>query len=774
MAAYLSALAVCATSVAVGAAICCHARAWSWTAPAVGLAAVMLLALAAVRLPGHGATAALAIAVATIASLVVLARRGTAIRPVLAGLPVAGVVLAVCSLPFIANDRIGELGAYILDDLSVHMAQADALRTLGAAANVTSPGYPNGPHALAAALASGLGVGPSAAFTGLLLATPVLTALTALAALDGSRWYLRAPAAALTGIPYLAASYFAQGAFKEPLLGLFLLGFVLTLREAGGAGRLDSRRALSLVLTAAAGVAVFGIAALAWPAAAVLWLGALELLHGWRPDLGRWGLRRLLLPATVIVAAGVVVALIAGARDFFDTGPGRYLTEQEAGGNFFGQISPLQALGVWRDPDFRLSFPDPLLEPGVLLACAVVIFGLVWCWRRREWALLAGALGGISIYAAARPLTLAYFSGKALALVAPMLTLLAVKALVEVASTARLGAGHRLTPGPLAAGAGLAAYVLVAGASTALALRGAHVRPSERGPDLAAFRPVVDREPTLYLGRDNFAAWELRGADLRGFQSYDTPLGLGIDEAPAKQAGDAPSPAVDVDSVDPGLLDFARYVISPRTAYASRPPANFRPIGRTRWHVLWQRHGPTRPRRILAEGEAPGKLLDCMSPRGRRLASTAGVAYVRPQPVVSRADAWRAPDGRRPPGSTGAAQNGDSRVQQLSMPPGIWDISLRYFSDLPLRVRAGSLDAALPAYVADRSTFATVGRVVTPGGPLRVTVEVPGQRRIETLRTVRLGTLAATRVDEGGRLVSLASACGKYVDWFRLGPTTPD
>lgn len=773
MTAYLSALAVCATSMTVGAALCCRTREWSWTAPPVGLAAVILLALATVRLPGHGTTAAVAVALAAIASVVVLARRRVALRPLAAGLPVAAAVFAACSLPFIVNDRIGELGAWINGDLAVHMAQADALRTLGSAAHVTPSGYPNGPHAVVAALASGLGVGPSTAFAGLLLATLVLTALTGLGALDGARWYLRMPAAALTGIPYLAVSYFAQGSFKEPLLALLFLGFVLTLREAHGPDRRDARVALALLLTTAAAIAVFGIAALAWFAAAVLSLGALEMLHGWRPNLGRWEARRLLPAVALLAAAGVGVALIAGARDFFDTGPGRYLTAKQAGGNFLGQLSPLEALGVWRQPDFRFSPESPLLEPGILLACAIVLFGLVWCWRRRESALLAGALAGILVYAVARPFTLAYFTGKALAVVAPLLTLVAVKALVAVASTAHPGAGRRLTAAPVAATAALAAYVVLAGASSTLALRGAHVRPSERGHDLAAFRSVVEGEPTVYLGRDNFAPWELRGAKLRGFQSNDTLLALGIDGVPEKYAGDARPPAADVDSVDPGLLDAARYLVTPRTAYASRPPAAFRPIKRTRWHVLWERRSPPLSREILTEGEAPGKVLDCGSARGRRLAHTRGVAYVRPQPVVGRADAWRSAAGR-PAATPAEVQNGDSRVQQLQLGPGTWDISLRYFSDLPLSVRAGSLESSLPAYVSDPSTFASAGRVITRGGPLQVTVAVPARRRVELLRTARLGTLTATRVDNRGELVPLAGACGKYVDWFRVGALARD
>ena len=765
MTAYLSALAVCATSMIVGAALCCRTGEWSWTAPPVGLAAVILLALAAVRLPGHGTTAAVAVAIAVLASGVVVARRRVALRPVAAGVPVAAAVLAACSLPFIVNDQIGELGVWINADLAVHMAQADVLSTHGSAAHVTPSGYPNGPHAVVAALASGLGVGPSAGFTGLLLATLVLTGLTALAALDGARWYLRMPAAVLTGIPYLTVSYFAQGSFKEPLLALLFLGFVLTLREAHGSRRRDARVTLALLLTTAAAVAVFGIAALAWFAAAVLSLGALELVHGWRPNLGRWHARRLLPAVALLAAAGVAAALIVGARDFFDTGPGRYITAKDAGGNFLGQLSPLEALGVWRQPDFRFSPENPLLEPGILLACAVVLFGLVWCWRRRESALLAGALGGILVYAVARPFTLAYFTGKALAVVAPLLALVAVTALVAVASSAHRGPGRRLTWAPLAATVALAAYVLLAGASSTLALRGAHVRAPERGHDLAAFRSVVEGQPTVYLGRDNFAPWELRGAKLRGFQSNDTLLALGIDGVPEKYAGDARPPAADVDSVDRGLLDAARYLVTPRTAYASRPPDSFRPIERTRWHVLWERRTPPLPREILAEGEAPGKVLDCRTARGRRLAHTPGVAYVRPQPVVGRAEAWR---------PTAEVQNGESRVQQLQLGPGTWDISLRYFSDLPLSVRAGRVESTLPAYVSDTSTFASAGRVVTRGGPLQITVAVPARRRVELLRTAKLGTLTATRVDDRGELVPLARACGKYVDWFRVGAQAPD
>ena len=98
MTVFLSALAIGLASVLLGAGLCCRWR-WTWTAPAVGLAALMLIALVAVRLPGHGATAAGAAALALVLSAVSLARARVNLRPLLAALPVAAVVLAFCALP---------------------------------------------------------------------------------------------------------------------------------------------------------------------------------------------------------------------------------------------------------------------------------------------------------------------------------------------------------------------------------------------------------------------------------------------------------------------------------------------------------------------------------------------------------------------------------------------------------------------------------------------------------------------------------------------------
>ena len=315
----------------------------------------------------------------------------------------------------------------------------------------------------------------------------------------------------LVGLPYLTASYMAMGAFKEPILALCFLGFVLTLRDARAAGRLTYRHAAALVLTTAGGVADFGMAALAWPAGVLIWLGVMEGPRRVR-EARRWALRRprvmWALAGGAAVGAVACLALAAWSSDFFSSGPGQFFTDRGLGGNFRGQISPLEALGMWPTADFRFSAAEHrLYAPGLAVGIAVTVFGALWCWRRRELVLLSGALAGLSIYLVARPITLAYFSGKALAVVAPMLMLVAVRGLYGAEPHDGRRAAARRAAWAIAA----ASFILLAGYSSALALRGAHVRPHDRGPDLSAFRPIIRGERTLYLGRDNFAGWELRG-----------------------------------------------------------------------------------------------------------------------------------------------------------------------------------------------------------------------------------------------------------------------
>jgi hypothetical protein len=243
LATYASVIAVCASSLAIGQAALalCGWRRWSWLAPAVGLALVTALCWATVRLPGDGTISAIAVFLATAASLVFLAGRveeiGGAVRN---AAPVGLGALLAASLPFLVERRFGILGTSFNPDMSQHLLATDRLAH-GTDSQLLIQGYPLGPHAIVVALDKGLGVGLVQGFGGLTLAISVLASLTALGALTDLRRIPRWIAALLVGLPYMVASYLAQGAFKETMQALFVLAFAICLLHrpalGGGGGR---------------------------------------------------------------------------------------------------------------------------------------------------------------------------------------------------------------------------------------------------------------------------------------------------------------------------------------------------------------------------------------------------------------------------------------------------------------------------------------------------------------------------------------------------------
>ena len=231
---YASAVLVCAASLLVGRALLAFAGrdSWSWLEPAVGFGAILTVTGVLARAPGHGTTATVGLVLLVVAAAVAVVRlpyaAGGALRR---GLPVAIVVIAVLSIPFAVSGRWGLLGEGFNNDLGLHLAWAEWLRSgFGPAPDA---GYPLGPHGLAVAAAAVPGIGLAQAFIGEIFAIGVLTALTALGALGDLRTGRRMLAATLVALPYLAASYFAQAAFKEMAEALFVLAVAVALHDLG-------------------------------------------------------------------------------------------------------------------------------------------------------------------------------------------------------------------------------------------------------------------------------------------------------------------------------------------------------------------------------------------------------------------------------------------------------------------------------------------------------------------------------------------------------------
>src|SRR5581483_7688805 len=272
LSALLAGALIVAASLLLGAAVMALARLprHSAAAPATGISALLVICGIAVKLPGHALTAAIATGIALAVCLLAFGRTRVPAGCMRIGAIVVVIGAAlVAAIPFATSGRVGILGQGLVnDDMASHLLFTEWLGShAGPTPDLIKDGYPLGPHAIVAATAKVSGASLVEGFAGLTGAIAVLLALSAYGALRGLRGRLRVPAAVLAASPYLAAAYLAQGAFKEPLLALALLGFALALpavRPAWSARGGVARAAIPLGVIAAGTIYNYSFPGLAW------------------------------------------------------------------------------------------------------------------------------------------------------------------------------------------------------------------------------------------------------------------------------------------------------------------------------------------------------------------------------------------------------------------------------------------------------------------------------------------------------------------------------
>ena len=553
---YVTAIGLIAIATALGAGILAlaGARRLSPVAPVVGLAAASAIAWWAVRLPGHGSTALLALIVIAVLAGAFAAIRLEGVAATLRRIaPTALAALTAVSIPFVVEGHFGVLGTGFNVDMSQHLFAADWLANPeGLSPSLIRSGYPLGPHALAVAANEVTGE-LSIAFTGVTIAVPVIAAVAALAALDRLSALRGLLVAVLTGLAYLVATYLAQGAFKELFEAAFLLGFALWLRDITRARERAAGGLLAFVpgaVIAAGTLYVYSWPGLAWLAATFALWAAAELF---RRTPGAGAVIRRTAPAAL---AGLILILVVAAPELdrigkFGTSVGAVTerTPRPVGGggpngsgggkpgsgpakperpkydndlgNLFGQVDPASVLGIWPSGDFRVNpgdgaVPAPVFWLGALLGAVALALGIVAAWRQAETAILAALAAAAAIWLAARVGSTPYTNAKALQMLAPLVMLVAARGVLDP-----------LAPLPLRGRSPRAVaflgvtFVAAAAASSALALANAPVGPDDYSPGVRKLANRFAGEPTLLLAPADviadqhgaeFYGWELRGA----------------------------------------------------------------------------------------------------------------------------------------------------------------------------------------------------------------------------------------------------------------------
>jgi hypothetical protein len=773
----ISALIVVAVSASIGRAICVFSG-WhpTWLAPAIGFAALLVLGGAVGFLPGDALTAAaIAAALATAALFVPAPRFPRAAR--IEGAAVVAIVLLLSSIPLLASGRAGILGAGNQNDMVQHLTTAHWLDAReGAETVLVRDGYPLGPHGVAAVVSRATGMSLVHAFDGVTLAIPVLTALAALAALGGLPRPHRLVVASMTALCYLAASYLATGAFKETAEALFLLAFVLALRElrrgSMGAGW---RAGVPLGFLAAGTIYTYSYLGLIWLIAATGLFALFELAGAHGSWSGR--VRRALGATATALGALAALALLSAPESgrMLEFSRSSFAHQAIQGtGNLLHAISPVQALGVWLRADFRFNMPAAATVAVGIIAGTAALLALVWWLRKRDFALPAGVLSAAVVYWLATENKNPYNQAKGLAIAAPLIALMVGAALAAWSTGPRRQAAQA-TEGAsavrvrlVAVRVGALALLCAAAASSFLALRDGPVSSDAHASDLAPVRNIVRDQPTLNMDQDDFSHWYLPGVDLgTGPLLYPTRT-----VPPRRGKPWRATQPFDFDSWSARDLDAFGYVIEPRTKYRSSTPSAFRLVRQTRWFNVWKRTGKVSARSVIEPGGRPTGVLDCDTRAGRSLSRRTGVASVLARPVVR---SWRAWSGQ-------PRRAGQTARIDVELPRGRWDVSLQYVSTMGLDVRGPGLRTSLPAHLGRIGPYwfvgtirhrrdgrvhmrltarqhGLLGRVLGARGFTRA-IGVPGNLPLQGIAFTRRGT--------HNRTVSLRKACGRHVDWYRL------
>src|SRR5262245_50833059 len=787
--------------------------------PATGISALLVICGLAVKLPGHAVTAAIAVGLALIGCFVVFGRTRAPSGAVRIGAIVVVVGTAlVAAIPFSASCRWGCLGkAPFNDDMASHLLFTEWITAhAGPTPDLIKGGYPLGPHAIVAATAKVSGASLIEGFAGLTGGIAVLLGLTAYGAIRGVRGWLRVPAAVLAASPYLAAAYLAQGAFKEPLLALTLLGFALalpyllpewSLREASRSPQSESSGTFGAAAAIPLGVILAGVIfnysfpGLAWLlGAALIWMVVVALRERDRAASFFAGLRlgERLRRARSALILGIGISVVCALPEVFrlasfssfkafnpsGTGP------TVGFGNLRQPLNPLEAFGIWPSGEFRITpanstTPEIAFYLGGLLALVAFAWGLGRALSRRESALPSALLAATLIYLGALAVGTPYTQAKSPTIAAPLIMVIALRGLLsadaidgEDGAVPEGGAASWWPPRPLRALAPVGvplltiAFAAAAAFSTLLPLRQAAVGPDYHLQEMLEMRPIVDGQNVLFLGRDNFVSWELIGSEVYApiTNHYD------VEETHALYRATDLNAKFDWDNVPVSVMNKFKWVVTTSAAMQSQAPPGFSPRLRTHDFILWQRDRPVGQRRTLYEPINPGAPLDCNDPGEAKLRKVKGTATAfTVQPVVGRV--WHP--------SPELTQTKPAQ-QRLYLTPGRWDISIQYASTQALHVTAtgGALTAPFDATLRTNllfrgpSPFYPVGslQVKRPGEVVfHLSVDDPPLvgRILHTESKAYLTGIAATRADPPRQEVPLSRACGRYVDWYEVAPGTP-
>ena len=759
------------------------------TLPAGYLAGMVLMSFAVeAGLSGKAATV-LCIAAAAVGPVALLVRRrrwrpdGWHLWAAAAGLAAYSIGIA----PVVGSGHVGVLGYVLNNDPAFHNVLVQRLIDAGAtsitpfassfdvATGAFDQGYPVGAYVWP--MLAGVVTGSEAfeIWSPLVAVTVAMTAITAfhlLRRLGGSPWVC-AIAGATVAVSYLPFSYLAQGGAKEVALPLALLVTVALLAEPLD-GRLTWRALLPAGVAAAASIADFGYVSLAFVGPALLAFVVVLVLRARRQR--DWGVLRPLVPFAVLALAAAAPSA-AASIEFIREGSSEFKQQAEIG-NLLSDLPLREMLGVWFSGDYRFDLPEwqGLTMVGSLLVAALVVVGLVFVVRRRNFALPVAAAAALVGSLAITPSVSIYFDAKTYLVIAPMVALLAAAGVVML--SLQPGLRERIE-------AGVFGILLVAGVlvSAGFVYTDSWVTPRERFEELRQIAAEIrEPGPLLMSEREEYGMFFLREEQAWGdwgerpvLREFNTKDGLpkGLPHTP------------DFDDYTLAHVERFPLLLQRRRPGGSLPPQNYVPALETKRYRLWRREGAT-PRAHLplgADSLSGAEELDCDDRDVRQFMRAAAGGDVdvalpgsSPQVVVEPGD-WQVTDEGRvlPPPDQIVLRRGFASGS-ATLPPGRWRAWLQGSIGGLARLRVANTNVAdVFADLGLPDAWQPMGIVESDGRPLRFELSLMDRNKwfAGDRHASLLGPLVVEPENSQPRIERMPAErvrelCDKQVDWLEI------
>ena len=716
-------------------------------APLIGLAIIIVVSTALVRLPGHALLPRLALVAACIVVLVRLRWRAIQVGP--PQIIAAALLLVTGLVPFVMAGRFGIPGVGLNNDLAFHLLIGDGLASgRDAALAPWLAGYPIGGHALATTISMG-GPGTLPGFVSLLLAVPALGAMCAAAIFGHVAPWRAVGIGLLVGLAYPILVWAGQGRLKEPIVAMLIIGLIAVLRSLPGSA---PGRAWAVPGVLVGGmVVVYGPGALVPVVILCVVSWAVGSLPGVRSPVGPS------LRAIAWLGATIVVCVLPMLDRLLALNPVSAAEAQAAGGPQ-ERLTPFAALGAWPTRDFRYSPADlgmissTALGAMTALVIVALVAGLASHLARRDVVVVAAALAMCTAFLVAHASQGPYVTSKTVVLAAPVLALAIGGCLVPVWRSRIAGICS------VALGVGALAVSAASGVTT---LSYTPVGPLGAVRALEEFRAPTQGTQVLVLVDDDYAPWALRGANVTPLYPYMVTPSAPI--IPVARKMTPWGPAVDLDSISSGDLRRFQFVVAPAAVASSAPPPGWRVVQRSGPLALLRASGPPSSRSSAERGLDWTAAASCSAvPPGAQALPAPG-AFLR-----GAADWMRAGGPPFPLDGAGLTllPPGDRATITVPLPAGRYAVDLAYRAIQGLAVTVGGAPHLLMPLLTMSRTPMPMGWVDWPGGDMVIEARAANVNGARRAPDAALGALRAVRLPRPTDIVPVERACAGPTDWI--------